>query len=93
MVNIINNLNTNSFADPNKNYNIFEHIITSSINKHSSVKTKFDKYRHKNNPWITFRILKSIKFRDRLYKSYKLSSPNTVEFLNSKLNLSTYIEF
>ena len=89
-VNIINNLNTNSFADPNKNYNIFEHIITSSINKHSSVKTKFDKYRHKNNPWITFGILKSIKFRDRLYKSYKLSSPNTVEFFNSKLNLSTY---
>ena len=31
-------------------------------------RVKFDKHRHKKEKWITTGIIKSIKYRDKLYK-------------------------
>lgn len=54
--------------DPNVNYRRFEEIITGVINKYTETKrVRFKKYKHKRTPWITTGILRSIKFRDRLY--------------------------
>ena len=43
-------------ADPNRNYDILEHTITSEINKHLPT----NKHKHKNANWITQGIIKSI---------------------------------
>ncbi len=29
---------------------------------------KFSKYKHKKSKWVTFEIIKSIEYRDNLYK-------------------------
>ena len=61
-------LDNNLIADPNKNYNIIENIITNSKNKHLPTKlVRFNEYKHKLSPWITNGILTSISFRDKLY--------------------------
>ena len=60
--------------DPNINYDKLEKILCEAKEKHLPVKTvKFNKYKHKRSPWITLGILKSIKFRDGLYKKLNLS--------------------
>ena len=53
-------------------------------------KVKIHKYKHKKSPWITFGIIKSIKFKDKLYRSLKQLSPDTPPFLTSKHNLRIY---
>ena len=69
---IYNNLNKDVFADPNENYNLLEEIITDTMN--TSIPTviqKLNKHKHKKTPWITQGIIKSIKFRDKLYFKMK----------------------
>ena len=44
----------------------------------------------KKSKWITTGIIKSIKFRDNLYKRLKQTSPVTLEFWNIKHNLKVY---
>ena len=51
---------------------------------------KFHKYKHKKTQWITKGIIKSIKFRDQLYKSLKESPRNSINFFNIKYNLTVY---
>ena len=36
---------------------------------------KFDKYRHNKETWITSGILKSIRYKDKLYKQLKMTNP------------------
>ena len=55
-------------------------------NKHA----KLNKYKHKKTPWITVGIIKSIKFKDKLYKSVKLLNPTSNEYLTAKNNLRVY---
>ena len=63
-------------ADPNRNYDILEHAITSAINKHLPTKTiKFNKHKHTKSNWITQGIIKSIKYRDMLYRKLKKTNP------------------
>ena len=38
---------------------------------------KFNKYKHKKSKWITYGILKSIRFRDNLYKKIENNEPGT----------------
>ena len=62
----------NLLADPNINYNKLETIIINANKKCFPVKeVKFNKYKHKVSPWITFGILNSMKFRDRLYMKWE----------------------
>ena len=51
---------------------------------------KFNKYKHKKSSWITQGLLKSIKFRDNLYKRLKLTNPNSTNYNTININLKTY---
>ena len=59
----------NLISDPNENYNKLESILTQGSDRFFPMRQKrFNKYKHKLNPWITKGIMQSMKFRDRLYK-------------------------
>ena len=89
--NIYNELDHDLNNDPNANYNILENHIKCAIEEAiPSKKVRFNKYKHRKSPWITNGILKSIKYRDNLYKNLKVMQPNSLEYSQSKLNLSTY---
>ena len=49
---------------------------------------KFNRYKHKNNEWATIGILKSIKFRDKLYELYWNAPPRSQVAANIKTNLT-----
>ena len=85
------NLNENPTADPNLSYNVFIEILQSAKEKHLPSKLiRFKKYKHKKCTWITMGILKSIKFRDKLYMTLKMSEPDTQEYAHVLTNLRTY---
>jgi len=55
--------------NPNVNYKVLQRLIKSSIEKHLPQKlVKYSKHKHKNSKWITQGIIKSIKFRDNMYR-------------------------
>ena len=84
-------LNVNLFTDPNIDYNKFVKIITKNYDKHFPEKcVKFNKYKHKLSNWITSGILKSIEFRDKLYKRLKMCSSESDEYELLKHNLKIY---
>ena len=88
---IYEKLETNPNVDPNINYSILENILTTAVNKIMPNKhAKLNKYKHKKSPWITVGIIKSIKFKDKLYKSVKLLNPTSNEYLTAKNNLRVY---
>ena len=65
--------------------------ILRAKNKHMPCKlVKFNKYKHKNSTWITQGLLKSIRYRDKLYKQLRLSNPNSLHYDTLKFNLKTY---
>ena len=89
--NILSYLDHDHYADPNVNYYVMESILTTALNKHIPIqKIKIQRHKHKQGQWITFGILRSIKFRDNMYKKFKLTAPNTIQSLNIKQNLVTY---
>ena len=53
-------------------------------------KFKFNKYKHKKTNWITNGLIKSIHFRDGLYKQLVLTDKNTARYNTLKINLTTY---
>ena len=77
--------------DPNRNYEILENEIVSAIDRHSCIKrVRFNKHRHKKNPWITRGIIRSIRHRDKLYKEIKQTEINGANYDTLKVNLSSY---
>ena len=59
--NIVDRLNKDLHADPNANYKILESEIISSMNCHMEKKiVKYNRKKHKRDPWITYGILKSV---------------------------------
>ena len=74
-------------------YDIFENYITKIKQKHMPcISVKFKKYKHKLSNWITYGILNSIKFRDKLYSQLKTTHVDTPEYLGLRLktNLDNY---
>ena len=89
--NLLTNFDLSIDADPNRNYDILEHTITSAINKHLPTKTvKFNKHKHKKSNWITQGIIKSIKYRDMLYRKLKETNPHSQQHETMVINLHTY---
>ena len=89
--NLITNFDMSIDADPNVNYDILEHTITSAINKHLPTKTiKFNKHKHKKSNWITKGIIKSIKYRDMLYRQLKKMYSYCQQHEIMVINLRTY---
>ena len=84
-------MDNNVTSDPNDNYNILLEEIKKAIDKHMPLKTvKFDEYRHKKETWITSGILKSIRYKDELYKQHKITNPLIPQYNILKTNLKTY---
>ena len=78
-------------ADPNSNYTTLCNEILRSKNKHMPSKwVKFNKYKHKKSSWVTQGLLKSIKYRDKLYKRLQLTDPNSANYDTININLKTY---
>ncbi len=49
---------------------------------------------NKKSKWITFGIIKSIKFKDNLYKKLKLTDPNSMQFaIIKRILIHTIIYF
>ena len=60
-------------SDPNTNYDKLHDILQLCKDKNMPTKkVRFNKYKHKKCPWITYGIIESIKKRDKL--SHKLNS-------------------
>ena len=79
------------FGDPNKNYSIFEDIISNARHKHLQPKTvRFKQYKHKLSPWMTKGILVSIKLRDKLFCRLKSTQETSPHYDVLKYNLSEY---
>ena len=51
---------------------------------------KYNKHKHKKGSWITKGIIRSIKFRDKLYKTLKSTDINSERYNSYKINLQTY---
>ena len=84
-------LDTSQTANPNASYNVILEVIETARKKHMTGKfIKFNKYKHKKSKWITYGILKSIRFRDNLYKKLKLTNPVLREYEILYINLQTY---
>ena len=88
---IYNKIDKRLTADPNVNYNIMHDIIEETKNTHMTSKlVKFNKYKHKKSKWITRGLLRSIRFRDNLYKKIKLTNPGSREYEILSINLKTF---
>ena len=88
--NLITKIDLTLLSDPN--YNLLESEIINANNKFMATKiVKFKKYKHKINNWITHGIIKSIKYRDNLYKQVKMTNPNSSQYDILRRNLSNML--
>ncbi len=55
-----------------------------------SKNVKFNKRKHKRSKWITYGIIKSINYRDELYKKLKMTNPDSALYTALKTNLDVY---
>ena len=89
--NLIQIINPSLTTDPNISYNALAHVIANAKNIHIPFKlVKYNEYKHKKSKWITPGILKSIKYRDKLYKSWRQAYNTSESSEIIKRNLSTY---
>jgi hypothetical protein len=76
--------------NPNANYDILHNSITTTLAKHLPIKTvRFNKHKHKRMKWITHGIIRSVKYRDKLYGKMKKARTEQ-EYYLCKTNLQTY---
>lgn len=84
-------LDKSSHADPTDNYETFQSALASIQNKHLPIRNvKLNKHKHKLSPWCTHGIIKSIKYRDALYKRLKCCPTSSPDYSTLKTNLKTY---
>ena len=80
-----------NIVDPNECYDIIENIIKTGIEKYlPKITVKYNKHKHKKTPWITNGLVKSIKFRDKLYLKLKTTPSDSTLYNQLKVNLGTY---
>ena len=90
--NIYELLDTTLTADPTKNLNILNNVISQAKNKHLPYRrVKFNKHKHKNSKWITKGIVRSISYRDKLYLKLKQTPVDSERHNILKYNLKTSI--
>ena len=51
---------------------------------------KFDKKKHKQNPWMTNGILNSINSKNKMYRNLLQTDPNSDRYNTLKVNHKTY---
>ena len=87
----LSNFDVNLTTDPNINFNIFADTLNTLKEKHFPVKvSKFNKKKHGLSPWITPGIIKSINFRNKIYKDLLSEPRNSATYNEIKTNLRTY---
>ena len=69
---------------------IFNDIVRAKDKRMPTKMMTFNKYKHKKYMWITQGILRSIQYRDKLYKQLKLTHPNSFNYEIININLKTY---
>ena len=85
------NFDASPSCNPNSNYDKFNNVITSALERNLPVKrVKYNKHKHKKSCWITRGIIQSIKFRDRLYADLQMTDINDASYQGKKVNLKTY---
>ena len=88
---IYDKLDKNLHADPNINYNILEKEIINSMETHMQKKTvKFNRRKHKRDPWITFGILRSVNKKNQLYRTFKQTKMNLEIYETRKQRFNQY---
>ena len=89
--NIYERLNKDLNADPNENYAMLEAAITESMNAHLEEKiVKFNRKKHKKDPWVTYGILKSVNHKNKLYKNLMKINKDLPLFDNKKQESNVY---
>ena len=89
--NIFDLLGHDPYQDPNTNYNKLHDKLMKLKDKNLPIRfQKFDKHKHKGNKGITKGILKSIKYKDQLYKALKGTAQSDPSYTVRKDNLSAY---
>ena len=88
---ITSKLKTDLLEDPNSNYDILHNYMKSTKDIFFPTKyVKFQKHRHKKMKWITLGIIRSIKFRDKIYVRFKQCPQNSEEYPVLKINLRVF---
>ena len=83
----------NNIIDENADisYLKFNNIMQELVNKHFTTKiVKFSKYKHKKSKWITNGILRSIKYKDKLYTQFKSTALTDQKYETRRINFQTY---
>ena len=89
--NITLKLNASPTGDPEDNYKILNDIIKIGYDKFFGGKmVKYNKYKHRKSAWISYGIIRSIRFRDKLYKDLKKTSSDDATFESKRINFQTY---
>ena len=88
---IFNQLNKDLHSNPNANYNLLESEIVHSMNSHLGIKiVKFNKKKHKRDPWITYGILKSVNQKNLLFKRMKKTNVESPLYDDRKQQFNSY---
>ena len=89
-INLVANTDNYNF-DESDNYRRLVKSISNAQRKQIDSKLfKYNKYKHKKCKWITFGLLKSIEFRDNLYRELKKTPIHSEDYTKKKINLRTY---
>ncbi len=88
---VLLHLNRDLHSDPNINYDMLEFALKDSVNECMPTKVvKFNKKKHKRNPWITFGIIQSINQRNKIYKKLKQTNVESNAYHMQKLTFNHY---
>ena len=88
---IYDQLNCRTDANPCSKYDILDNIISEAADRcMPSKRVKYNKHKHNKSQWITGGIIRSIKFRDKMYANMKRTPANTEAHVIIKTNLKTY---
>ena len=80
-----------NYDNPNDNYNSFHRELQLYLNKCFPEKTvKINHYKHKKSPWVTTTLLKSIKYKDTLYKTMKCLNPDSEAYAIKRQEFQVY---
>ena len=89
--NITNLLNLDENADPNLNFDLFmKHFMNLKQECFQRKLVRFDKKKHRINPWLTSGILKSINYKDKLYKTLMQTSKDSIDYPVLLSNFKVY---
>ena len=80
LFNIYDQLETKLHTNPETNHGIFTKLLKFVKDKHIPKRTiKYKKHLHMKSKWMTNRLLRSIKMKDKLYKTLLQTTVNLIQ--------------